>query len=182
MPKARSPRRPDGSMSATELLKQDHRNVEALFEQFEDASEAPEERLPILHEITFQLTLHARVEEELLYPLAREVLGDDAADLIDEASVEHASLKHLLIELSNCDGRERLFAAKVKVLAEYVNHHVEEEEGELFPALERSGVDLEALGEQLAMRKAALQQAYQPDAGVDGEDGRNGNDDNEETR
>jgi hypothetical protein len=167
-----------GAVSAVELLMQDHREVETLFEQFERLEDGSPERIALMREISFKLALHARLEEEIVYPMARVELGEEALHLADEAEVEHASLKHLLVELSGCDGTERLFAAKVKVLSEYVNHHVEEEEGELLPMLEEAGVDLQAMGERILERKKAYLRAYLAEVG-DREDADASSDDEE---
>jgi len=102
------------------------------------------------------LTVHAQIEEELLYPAARDAFDSDDAHLVAEARVEHASLKDLIEQI---EGREEVddeYEAKVCVLGEYTQHHVKEEEGELFPRLERSSLDLEALGERLEERKREL--------------------------
>jgi hemerythrin superfamily protein len=102
------------------------------------------------------VTVHAQLEEEMLYPAAREVLGENDADLVDEADVEHATIKRLVSEVERSSPKDSLYDAKVKVIGEYVKHHVREEEKELFPKLQASELDLKALGEQLVARKAAL--------------------------
>jgi hemerythrin superfamily protein len=140
-------------MDAISLLTQDHREVSKLFEAFEkeDADKAE-----IATQVCRMLTVHAMVEEELFYPAAREALADEGEDLLDEAEVEHASAKNLIaqIEAEGQDGD--LFEAKVKVLGEYIRHHVKEEEGELFPKVKKADIDLNALGEELENRKATL--------------------------
>jgi hypothetical protein len=89
-----------------------------------------------------------------LYPLARKELEE--ADLIDEADVEHAAAKQLIAEIEGMSPRDKLFEAKVKVLGEYVKHHVNEEENELFPKMRETDLDFYKLGERLAARKMAL--------------------------
>jgi hemerythrin superfamily protein len=132
------------------LLEQDHREAEAFFAQFEQ----DEERRPALaRKICLALTIHATIEEEIFYPAAR---GAASGDLLDEAEVEHASAKQLIAEIEAMRPEDRLFAAKVKVLGEYVKHHIAEEEGQLFPMLRESGLDLLQLGMQLAERRIAL--------------------------
>jgi hemerythrin superfamily protein len=101
------------------------------------------------------LTAHATAEEELFYPRAREVLGDDE-DLVDEADVEHASAKELIAQIEAGSPDDPLYDAKVKVLGEYIDHHVKEEEGEMFPKIRKSDLDLDAIGEEIAARKAEL--------------------------
>jgi hemerythrin superfamily protein len=137
---------------AITLLAADHREVDALFEAFEAA--AADERKAIADQICLALTVHARIEEEILYPAAREATGETR--LLDEATVEHMGAKTLVAQIETMLPDHPLFAAHVSVLAEQVRHHVEEEEGELFPKLQESGLDLDALGAALAERKAVL--------------------------
>ena len=101
-----------------------------------------------------ELTVHAQIEEEIFYPAMREAF--EHADLIDEAAVEHASIKQLVEELQGMGPGEGLYAAKVKVLGEYVRHHVKEEEGELFPKVKKTDLDLAALGAKMSEVKQAL--------------------------
>ena len=144
------------TMDAIELLKKDHEAVEDLFEQFEDAKESDnnEEMAAIAASICSALTVHAQIEEELFYPQVKK-LGE-SADLVDEASVEHETVKDLVAQIESMRPGDDLFEAKVKVLSEYVKHHVKEEEGEIFPEVKDSDMDLEALGKKLAERKAEL--------------------------
>jgi hemerythrin superfamily protein len=145
------------TMNAVKLLKADHQEVAALFKQFESTDD--EEKGGLAEQICQMLTVHAQIEEELLYPAAREALQEDGADLVDEATVEHASVKDLVSQIESADPTDDLFDAKVKVLGEYVTHHVKEEEGELFPKLEKTDLNLEAMGTELAERKAELMSA-----------------------
>lgn len=138
---------------AIALLKADHREVKQLFSDFEK-SEDDAEKQEIATQICTALTVHARIEEEIFYPAAYDAIEDD--DLLDEAEVEHASAKDLIAQIEASSPSEPLFDAKVKVLGEYVDHHVKEEEGELFPECRSSDMDLKALGEQLAARKSEL--------------------------
>jgi hemerythrin-like domain-containing protein len=98
--------------------------------------------------------VHAQIEEEIFYPAAREALKEQ--DLIDEATVEHASAKDLIAQIEQAQAGDELFDAKVIVLGEYIKHHVKEEHNEMFPKLKKTKLDLKALGEQLAERKEAL--------------------------
>ena len=142
-------------LDAIQLLKQDHRTVEDLFEQFEKASgEGRKQKLA--QQICQALTVHAQIEEEIFYPAAREALGDEGKDLLDEAKVEHSSLKELIAQIEVSGPDDELFDAHVKVLGEYVKHHVKEEEGEMFPKLRKSDMDLAEVGAQLAARKKEL--------------------------
>lgn len=138
---------------AVELLKQDHREVEALYQEFEQAEDS-REKSQIAWKICTALTVHAEIEEQIFYPAARRAISDQ--DLLDEATVEHASAKQLIAEIESLTPRDKLFDAKVKVLVEYVKHHVKEEEEELFPKVREAGVDLAALGRRLSQRKLAM--------------------------
>ncbi|MCF8203485.1 MAG: hemerythrin domain-containing protein [Methylotenera sp.] len=143
---------------AIDLLTADHREVKALFKEYDklvkaDAESGEKETIAL--QICVMLTAHATAEEELFYPAAREVLGEDE-DLVDEADVEHASAKELIAQIEAGSPDDPLYDAKVKVLGEYIDHHVKEEEGEMFPKVRKSDLDLDALGEDIAARKAEL--------------------------
>jgi hemerythrin superfamily protein len=142
------------NMNALKLLQNDHRNVARLFARFERCR--PGEREAVAARICAELTVHATIEEELLYPAAAEHLSDAKSKLVDHAHVEHATLKGLIHQIVQSDSSTRLYPALVKVLGEYVKHHVKEEEGEMFPALRKSDLDLDALGRELAVRKREL--------------------------
>jgi hemerythrin superfamily protein len=141
------------SMSAIDLLKQDHREVEGYFEEFEELKDNSA-KAKLAQKICLALKVHTQIEEELFYPAARKATGDD--DMLDEAMVEHAGAKKLIAEIEAGRPGADLFDAKVKVLGEQIHHHVEEEEDELFPAVEQAGIDLVTLGEKMAERKSAL--------------------------
>lgn len=147
----------DPGTNAVELLKQDHDEVEKLFDQYEDAKDEDNQELKaqIVAAVCKALTIHAQVEEELFYPAMRRH-EEDAADLVDEAAVEHQTLKNLVAELMDATPEDDLYDAKVKVLSEYVKHHVKEEEGEMFPMARKADMDLDALGAKLLQRKAEL--------------------------
>ena len=142
-------------MGAIDLLEQDHREVEAYFYKFEDLKDEGAKG-DLARQICMALTVHMQIEEEIFYPQARKAIEDD--DLLDEAVVEHAGAKNLIAEIEEMEPGEDLFDAKVKVLGEMIRHHVEEEEQELFPEIEDSGMDLEAVGAALAKRKSELMQ------------------------
>jgi hemerythrin superfamily protein len=144
---------PEDAIDAVRLLKADHQKVSSLFEEFEKATEQRKES--IAQQICNELSVHAQIEEEIFYPAARAVLGDED-DLIDEADVEHATLKGLVGRIQQNGSSDEHFEALVKVLGEYVKHHVKEEEGEIFPKVRRSEMDLEATGAELARRKSEL--------------------------
>jgi hemerythrin superfamily protein len=141
-------------MDAVSLLKQDHSQVAALFKEFDEADN--EDKTLLAGQICQLLTIHALIEEELLYRAARSVLDEDDEGLVDEATVEHASVKQLVDQIASTGAEDELFEARVTVLGEYVNHHVKEEEDELFPKLQETQLDLQALGLSLATRTKEL--------------------------
>lgn len=144
---------------AIALLEADHREVEDLFEDYESLTD-PIEKKALADRICLALKVHTQIEEELLYPPARDETGD--GDLIDEALVEHMGAKTLIAQIEAGLPGQPLYDAKVKVLGEQVRHHVEEEEQELFPEVRATNLDLQALGEKLAARKAELMTLLAP--------------------
>lgn len=153
-----------GAPDAIQLLKKDHAEASALFTRFEDASD-PDEKSGIAAELCRKLTVHALCEEELLYPAAHASIDDD---LVYQAEVEHQSARDLIARIEDADPQAEDFDAMLHVLAEYVRHHVKEEEGEIFPQLKRADVDLVALGQELVARRAELEAALgASDAGED---------------
>jgi len=142
---------------AIEMLTDDHKKVKALFKEFRSLKkdrEGEEEKAAVVKQICDALTVHAAIEEEIFYPAVRAAIDD--ADLMDEALVEHAGAKELIAELREMSPDEQLFDAKVTVLGEQIDHHVKEEEGEIFPKAKKAKVDTEELGAQLAARKEDL--------------------------
>lgn len=139
---------------ALKLLQQDHRAVAEALEEFESAEH--EEKQEIARRICKMLKVHTQMEEELLYPAARDALDSDDSHLVAEARVEHASVKDLIEQIEAREEVDEQYEAKVCVMGEFVKHHVKEEETELFPKLERSSMDLDALGERLEERKREL--------------------------
>src|SRR5205814_122655 len=139
--------------SAIDILEADHRQVEEFFNDYEELDEVNDKQ-QLAVKIWTALQAHTQIEEEIFYPAAREAI--ETTDLIDEAIVEHASAKQLIGEIENMKPGDDLYDAKIKVLQEQVLHHVEEEEGELFPEVEASELDLKALGKKMAERKTAL--------------------------
>jgi hemerythrin-like domain-containing protein len=142
---------------AIELLESDHRKVEMLFEQYEDEKEGDEEtKRAIAERICKELTAHAQLEEELFYPWLRENLGEDEMEMVEEAYVEHASAKDLIAQIEGGGTIDGAYDAKVKVLQEYIKHHVEEEENEIFEAVSDKQEELDELGQEMHARKAEL--------------------------
>ena len=146
--KARAP-----SADALQVLTEDHANVKKLFQRYESAKESAStvDKAALAEEICAELTAHATAEEEIFYPAVREALGN--GELLDEAEVEHASAKELIAEIVGSHPDDALYDAKVKVLGEYIDHHVKEEEGEMFPKLRKAKLDLAGLGEAIGARK-----------------------------
>lgn len=147
------------SQDAIALLKEDHRKVEELFEQFEKArSDGRKQKLAL--EICKELRIHTIIEEEIFYP-ALEGKADE--DLLKESFVEHDAAKLLIAEIEAGGPSDEFYDAKVKVLSEEIEHHVEEEEKPkegLFAQAREADVDLAELGERMAMRKEKLQAQF----------------------
>jgi hemerythrin superfamily protein len=149
-------------MNAIELLKTDHETVSGLFKSFEAAkkSESEDEKQQIVARICEELEAHAAVEEELFYPAVESRAQEDekAEESVKEAHEEHALVKGLVAELSGMSGDDGQFEAKVKVLKDLVEHHVEEEEGTMMPRARKllSSEELEELGARLERRKEEL--------------------------
>jgi hypothetical protein len=150
----------DNQLDALQLLSADHRKVEGLFEQFEKAKGASKKQELVL-QICTELKVHAMIEEEIYYPAIRGKVGDDD---LDEAYVEHDGAKMLINDLETAEPDEDYYDAKVSVLQEQIEHHVKEEEKQrdnLFSQTRKADVDLQALGAQLAARKAELMEVAQ---------------------
>ena len=147
------------SPSAIDLLEQDHREVEEWFDEYDELKEDDARKAELAQKICLALKVHAQIEEEIFYPQAREATKDN--DLIDEAVVEHATVKNLIAEIESMEVGEDLYDAKIRVLGEMVKQHIKEEEQELFPELEPAKMDLEAFGKELAERKEELMSEIQ---------------------
>ena len=143
---------------AIELLKSDHKEVDQLFDDYEARKEEGKGsgKAIIAQQIYKSLTVHATIEEEIFYPAVRKRVKE-AADLIDEAAVEHQTLKDLIARWEAAPINDPLREAGMKVLSEYVKRHVKEEERELFPKVRASDLDLAALGKELRLRRAELE-------------------------
>lgn len=149
----------DTKQDAVALLKADHRTVEDLFEKFEGAK-GDGAKQQIALQICMELTVHAKIEEEIFYPACE---GHVEEDLLKEAYVEHDGAKVLIAEIEAGDPSDEFYDAKVKVLSEQIEHHVEEEEKRMegmFSQARKAGLDMDALGEQLRARKTELVSTY----------------------
>ncbi len=144
---------------AVALLKADHRTVEDLFAQYEKAS-GDGRKEKIARKICLELSVHAKIEEEIFYPACE---GKVEEDLLKEAYVEHDGAKVLIAEILAGGPDDEYYDAKVKVLQEQIEHHVEEEEMRMegmFAQARKAGLDMDALGQQMAQRKAELTETY----------------------
>ena len=147
------------SQDAIALLKADHRAVEELFEKFQKAS-GDGRKQSLAEKICLELSVHAQIEEEIFYPACE---GKVEEDLLKESYVEHDGAKVLIAEIINGEPSDEFYDAKVKVLQEEIEHHVQEEEKRmegLFAQARKAGLDLDALGEQLAARKQELTEEF----------------------
>ena len=142
-------------IDAVKLLKEDHDRVEQLFKDFEKASgDGRKEKLA--RQICRELIVHSAIEEEIFYPACE---GQVEEDLLKEAYVEHDAAKVLIAQIQDGEPSDEFYDAKVKVLQEEIEHHVEEEEKRmegLFAQAKKAGLDMDALGEEMAKRKAEL--------------------------
>jgi hemerythrin superfamily protein len=151
---------------AIDLLTADHTEVRQLFAEYEElmADDADDDdRLALALEICVALTVHATAEEEIFYPAARAAIQDK--DLLDDAEAEHASARALIETIQGMEPSDERFDATVQILAETIEHHVQEEEGELFPRVLETDIDLMALGEQIEARKEELLAELDDEAG-----------------
>jgi hemerythrin superfamily protein len=147
----------NSSTDAIMLLTADHKAVAGLFADFRKSSNESERQV-IAQMICDMLTVHATCEEEYVYPAAHQALDDD--ELVYEAEVEHGTARGLIGRIEDLDPSNPAFGPTVTVLEEYIKHHVREEEHELFPKLKRGGIDLEALGAVIEVRKRELAAQY----------------------
>ena len=144
---------------AIEILTEDHKTVQQLFKAFEKMrkeDDAEDEKGEIVKEACQALTIHAEIEEDIFYPAARDALGEEGSDLLDEAEVEHATARDLIEQLEEMQPGDELYDAKFTVLGEYINHHIREEQEELFPKIRKTDLDLGELGSELSERKQEL--------------------------
>ena len=144
---------------AITILRADHKLVDELFKQYEK-TRADTRKQTLVDQICAELTAHTTVEEEIFYPAVRGAIKD--ADIMDEADVEHASAKELIAQLQAGKPGDDHYDAKVKVLGEYIRHHVKEEQNEMFPKAKKTKLDMMELGSQIETRKGELKMEEQP--------------------
>ena len=138
------------------MLRADHARVSALFERYEKSRSADKKR-DLLRSICEELRVHTEIEETIFYPAVQGALKDH--ELVPEANVEHATIKGLIDQIERGTSGSDDFEAKVKVMSEYVKHHVKEEHSEMFPKAKKTKLDLRRLGAEMADRKAQLMAA-----------------------
>lgn len=149
----------DAGLDAISMLKSDHKKVTDLFDKFEKITDggSNKDKEALVREICTELLVHASVEEVLFYPAVRKEIADD--DLMNEAAVEHAGAKDLIHQLEDMRADDEMYDAKVKVLGEYIRHHVKEEQDEMFPKVRKSGIDLDVLGSKMLKLKQKLMES-----------------------
>lgn len=143
---------------AVDLLIQDHEEVTGMFEQFEALSDrSGAKKKALADKICEALNIHTLIEEEIFYPAVGPAIEDP--DMIDEAVVEHAAAKDLILQIQEMEPDDDLYDAKVKVLSEQITHHVNEEQDDMFPKVRKTDLDLAALGAKMVKRKSELEAA-----------------------
>lgn len=146
-----------GKMDAISLLIADHKKVQKMFKDFEKLKDGDEdEKAALVNECCTALKIHTQIEDEIFYPAARGAIKE--SDLLDEAEVEHASVEDLILQLESMMPGDELYDAKFTVIGEYTNHHIKEEQDEMFPKVKKTKLDLVALGEELMQRKQELRE------------------------
>lgn len=152
---------PKNGQDALELLKEDHQKVRKLFKDYEKIKHdenSSDEKYEIVNKICVELTVHTQIEEEIFYPAVRDAIDDD--DLMDEAEVEHAAAKELIAQLEAMDPEDDHYDAKVLVLSEQIEHHIIEEQEEMFRKVKRSELQTLTLGKEMIERKKELLSEY----------------------
>lgn len=154
----RKRRAADGSTEhdAIGMLMADHKKVKKLFSDFKKLKDERSggEKAALVEQICTELKVHTAIEEEIFYPAVRKAIDD--SDLMDEALVEHAGAKSLIAQLEEMSPEDDLYDAKVTVLGEQIDHHVREEEGDMFKQAKKADLDTSALGAKMLKRKQAL--------------------------
>ena len=151
--KTAKPTPPSKSQEATALLTADHKLVSGLFDDYEKASTKAMKK-KLVTQFCMELSVHAQVEEEIFYPAVKKALNDH--ELVPEATVEHSSLKSLIAQVEDIEPDGEMYDAKIKVLCEYVKHHVKEEQDEMFPKAKATHLNMMELGDKITARKQEL--------------------------
>lgn len=141
------------TQDAIAMLRADHKLVSELFDEYEKSRSTPKKK-QLVAKICNELSVHAQVEEEIFYPAVKMAIKDK--ELIPEATVEHATVKDLIAQVEGVEPDGEMFDAKIKVLSEYIKHHVKEEQNEMFPKAKASSLDMAELGAKMAQRKSEL--------------------------
>jgi len=147
-----------GAINAITILADDHKKVKKMFMDFDKLMKSANkdvEKGTLVQKICVELIVHTQIEEEIFYPAVRAAIDDN--DLMDEADVEHAGAKELIAQLVDMEPGDDHYDAKVTVLGENIDHHVKEEQDEMFPKARKAKLDLAALGAQMLKRKQELQ-------------------------
>lgn len=158
----KAPAKKNDENDAVDLLDADHIAVKKLFTAYKklcDQDAPADEKRDVAEQICKELTVHARIEEEIFYPELREAI--DADDLLDEAEVEHGTAKDLIAQISDMSPDDDLYDARVTVLGEYIDHHVKEEREEIFVKARKARLDLVAMADELSQRKMELMEEYE---------------------
>ncbi len=145
--------KPSRAPDAIALLRADHKRVGALFADY-DKTRTVAKKKQLVTQICTELSVHAQVEEEIFYPEVKRALNDK--ELVPEATVEHATLKTLIAQVEGVEPDEEMFDARIKVMSEYVKHHVKEEQNEMFPKAKTTKLDMVQLGARMRERTAQL--------------------------
>jgi hemerythrin superfamily protein len=148
------------SIDAVALLTADHRKAKKAFEEFDKGKEqmSDEKKLALVKEVCADLLIHMEIEEKVFYPSVGERIDDE--DMMNEAKVEHNGAKDLIAQLGELKPGDPMFDAKFKVLGEQIEHHVEEEEKEMFPQAKQKGADMAALGKRLQSARMKLRSEH----------------------
>jgi DUF438 domain-containing protein len=144
---------------AIAMLTADHAEVKKMFKEYEKLKEggSDDDKEALVEDICTALTIHMQLEEDIFYPAAKAAIKDD--DLMDEAEVEHTGARDLIAQLETMAPDEPLYDARVKVLGEQIDHHVKEEQGEMFPKVRKAKLDLVALGGQMKALRTELEES-----------------------
>ena len=165
-----------GEGSAVDMLLQDHKRVQKLFKDFEKVDRTDEEAVRELVETAcLELQIHSMLEEEIFYPAVRAQADGESEDVLNEAEIEHEAADDLIAKLHELEADDPMYCAYFSVLAEYVKHHIREEEHDLFARVAKMKLDLQQLGEDMRLRREELfAEMERADDEGEGEDAQHG--------